>query len=152
MRFTDIFGYDDGLLYNLKSGKIYCNLDREGYIRVRISGKEYRAHRIIWEMFKGAIEEGMLIDHIDGDVYNNRIENLRVVSRQQNNANRKVHANTTGLPRGVTINTSGKYRARTTCKGITYSLGTFNTPEEAHLAVVAKHKEINTEYSAFNIQ
>lgn len=147
MGFTEIFAYDDGLLLNRSTGHIYSNFDRDGYIRVRVLGTEYRAHRIIWEMFNGEIPEGYLIDHIDGDVYNNRIENLRLATRQENNANRKVVNNTTGLPKGVTLNASGRYRARATCKGTTYSLGTFKTAEEAHAATVAKHREINGEFS-----
>lgn len=147
MNFSDLFIYDDGLLLNKKTRHIYCNFDRDGYIRVRILGKEYRAHRIIWEMLRGPIPEGYLVDHIDGDVYNNKIENLRLATRQQNNAN-SLGKNGL-LPKGVTKNPSGKYRARATIMGVTYSLGTFNTVEEASRAVQKKHDELNGEFSAY---
>ena len=62
----------------------------EGYIRIRINHVEYRAHRIIWTMFNGEIPEGLLIDHINGIKSDNRLENLRLATRQQNNANRRA--------------------------------------------------------------
>lgn len=49
------------------------------------------AHRIIWEMRNGPIPEGMVIDHINGDPWDNRIENLRVCSQSQNMRNSARH-------------------------------------------------------------
>ena len=137
-----IFDYDDGLLLN-KAGHIYCNLDKDGYIRVRTNGKEYRAHRIIWEMFNGPIPEGLLIDHIDGDKLNNRIDNLRIATRRQNRANSRA-PEFAELPKGVTRLASGKYRAKLT---YTFSLGTFDTPEEAAEAYNNKAIELHGEFA-----
>ena len=123
----DLYTYDNGLLLNKKTGHIYCNLDRDNYIRVRRDGKEYRAHRIIWELFNGPIPETLLIDHIDRNTLNNRIENLRLVSRAQNNWNSKGRGN---LGKGIT-KVGNKYRAKIMYRGETYSIGTFDTIEEA---------------------
>lgn len=143
--FQEIFEYQDGKLLNKKTRHVYRNEDRDGYIRVRLLGREFRAHRIIWELHNGNIPEGMLIDHIDGNTRNNSIENLRLATRQQNNASSsksKHHE----LPKGITLNPSGKFRARITHKDITYSLGTFKTVEEAQLAYDMKHYELNAEF------
>lgn len=145
MNLHDLFDYDDGLLMN-KSGHIYCNLDKEGYIRVRVSGKEYRAHRLIWQMFNGPIPEGMLIDHIDGDVYNNRIENLRIATRLQNNVNSKSNR---GLPKGVS-KVGNRYRARLKHLDTWYSLGSYATPEEAAEAYNNKANELHGEFAKVN--
>jgi hypothetical protein len=144
LNYNELFTYEDGLLISNKTGTIYCNLDRDGYIRIRISGKEYRAHRIIWEMHHGQIAEGMLIDHIDRDIFNNRIENLRLATRQQNNANK---GKTGKLPKGVSV-VGNKFRARIYHNNKHHSLGTFNTIEDASYAYYEASINLNGEYAA----
>lgn len=149
--FNERFIYEDGLLLNRKTRHIYTNYDRDGYIRVRIDGREYRAHRIIWEMHNGPIPEGMLIDHIDGDTKNNKLDNLRLATRQQNNANRtKTTLNCTvgaGLPKGVIKTSSGKFRARISYYGENYSLGTYDTAEQASEAYCEAAGILNGEFA-----
>lgn len=152
MNFNDRYYYDDGLLISKHTGNILCNMDSEGYIRIRVSGKEYRAHRIIWEMHNGPIPEGMLVDHIDRDVYNNRIENLRLATRQQNNANssKKIALCTPGipvLPKGVTRTGSNTYRVKLYHKYTCYCLGSYSTPEEAGQVYKDAADVLNGEYA-----
>lgn len=57
----------------------------------------YPLHRVIWMVENGDIPDGYVIDHIDGDVYNNSISNLRVVTCKTNTRNRaKPITNTSG--------------------------------------------------------
>lgn len=145
--FNEIFQYNqDGTLTNKISGHTYHNKNREGYIRIRIFNKEFRAHRIIWEMFNGPIPEGMLVDHINGIKDDNRIENLRLATRTQNNIN-SIHKGAASGHKGITLNPSGKYRARISKGGVTYSLGTFKTIEEAIEAYRLKDVELNGEFA-----
>lgn len=58
------------------------------YRVIRIDGKLYKEHRIIWVMCKGSIEDKFDVDHIDHNKSNNRIENLQCISRQANLARR----------------------------------------------------------------
>ena len=58
-----------------------------GYYSFMCEYKNYQVHRVLWEFHNGPIPEGMLVDHINGDRLDNRMENLRVVTRQQNNMN-----------------------------------------------------------------
>lgn len=95
----EIFDYKDGVLYWKKSGKgrikslIVGGPDKDGYIQVSINHKKYKAHRLIFMMFHGFLPK--MIDHIDGNPSNNRIENLRESTHLQNQYNRKIAKNNT---------------------------------------------------------
>jgi hypothetical protein len=43
-----------------------------------------RGHRLIYETFVGKIKSGYEIDHKDGDKHNNKLSNLRMVTRSEN--------------------------------------------------------------------
>lgn len=69
-----------------------------GYRQVRLHGKSYYVHRIIWVIIHGEISPHMEVDHIDGNPSNNAIYNLRLVTASQNARNQKLHRrNTTGV-------------------------------------------------------
>jgi hypothetical protein len=73
---------------------------------------------------------GKVIDHIDRDPLNNAWSNLRLVSKQTDNLNRRIHkSNTTGY-RGVSRHRYG-FEASIKRNGRKYFLGTYPTPEEA---------------------
>lgn len=57
--------------------------DKLGYIKLGFNGKWVLAHRLAWRLSKGEWPEGE-IDHINGNPSDNRISNLRVVTRSQN--------------------------------------------------------------------
>lgn len=71
-----------------KPGDPLKYMNDSGYYQVRIFGRLYRCHRIIWEMFHGPIPEGSQIDHRDTNRANNKIDNLRLATNSQNCANR----------------------------------------------------------------
>lgn len=73
------------------------------YRDVVVDGKHYLAHRIIWEMHYGDIPDGAVIDHIDGNGLNNRLDNLRLVTKSGNQRNRR-------MPRNNKIGIMGVYR------------------------------------------
>lgn len=70
-----------------------------GYLLAIINKKPYRAHRIVWIMEFGDIQEGMVVDHINGIIDDNRLENLRICSHCQNLRNMKKKKSK--LPLGV---------------------------------------------------
>lgn len=142
----DYYRYnDDGTLLNLRTNRIAGGLTKEGYVRIRLNGVEYRAHRIVWELHNGKIPKGMLIDHINRVKTDNRIENLRLATQSQNLSNQPGRSKL-GLPKGVQI-IRGKYRAKIKFNNKTISLGTFNTPEEAGKAYEDKAVELHGEFA-----
>lgn len=91
----DYFEYrDDGTLVwkvdrRLKTkGKEAGARRPDGYVCIRLGKQRWLAHRIIFAMWHGHLPE--VIDHIDGDPSNNRIENLREADGSKNQQNRKI--------------------------------------------------------------
>ena len=60
-----------------------------GHMHIQIDGKKFKQHRLLYEIFVGKIPEGMDIDHINEIKDDNRIENLRLLSRGDNIRNRQ---------------------------------------------------------------
>ena len=70
-----------------------------GYLYCWVDGKRKRHHIHVWEEANGPVPRGREIDHINGDRTDNRLENLRLVTRQDNMKNAKVYdTNTSGVP------------------------------------------------------
>jgi hypothetical protein len=121
------------------------SLDRHGYLQTRVNGRIYFNHRLVWLYVRGAWPE-QVIDHIDGDVRNNRIENLRDVSRKANQENQRSAASsnfTTGLLGASLHKPTGKYVAAIQTAGKTQYLGLYDTPEEAHAAYISAKRELH---------
>ena len=104
-----LFYYRDGVLYWKIHGPKRSKTKRAGYLDafsgydyVRVNKKLHRVHRLIWCMFYGY--EPSEIDHINRNRADNRIENLREVSRSQNNYNHPMRTDNTSGVRGVSWN------------------------------------------------
>lgn len=98
-------------IYNrLYAGKDVTAKNELGYLLATINKKHYRAHRVIWIMRNGDIPEGLVIDHINGIVDDNRMSNLRAVTPTQNKRN--TYGKGKQLPLGVYFDKSrGSYKA-----------------------------------------
>lgn len=101
-----------------------------GYTRIKVLGKQFLAHRLAWLMSYGEFP-GDEIDHIDQDKSNNRIANLRSVTRSQNEANKPGRESNLLRKKGVKIAPNGRARAVITVRRATIPLGTFDTTDEA---------------------
>jgi len=80
-----------------KAGNLAGSKNGEGYIQVQVKKRAYLAHRVAWFLTHGNWPEND-IDHINGDKTDNRIKNLRDVSKSMNqrNAKRRID-NTSGI-------------------------------------------------------
>lgn len=105
----------------------------DGRGEVRIDGKSYLAHRLIWLLVYREWPE--FVDHIDRHPMNNKIENLRATNRTENMHNLGMYKNNSSGYLGVSLfKRRNKYQARIMLNGKRIHLGYFNTAEEAFTA------------------
>jgi hypothetical protein len=140
----ELFNYDakKGLLtwrvnrQRVSAGQEAGALTKSGHVRVKVDGKSYLAHRLVWLHWYGE-EPPALIDHRDGDPANNRVDNLRAATKAQNGQNRKAL--------GVSLHrATNKWRAYITHAGKTKHLGVFETKAKALCARTAAKKVLWT--------
>jgi len=114
------------------------------YRRVKIDGTAYPLHRLVWLFVHGKWPCGV-VDHINGDPSDNRIENLRDVTVAANIQNqKKAHRDkeSCGLL-GVSRGRGGRWRARLVVNRKKISLGGYDTPELAYAAYVAAKRQLH---------
>lgn len=118
-----------------KAGDIAGSLDESGYLRFRVDGKKYRAHRLAYFYMTGEWPKGE-IDHKNGNRSDNRWSELRDGDRFQNQQNQRKAsiASTTGLLGASRHKT--KFMAQIRVGGTTKYIGLFETPDLAHAAYV----------------
>lgn len=106
-----IFNYfvyhSDGTIERKDRKNSNGSYDKDGYLILKIKGKQYKAHRIVWLLNKGYYPEKE-IDHINRNRKDNRIENLREVDRITNILNREVKVNKDTGVEGIYIDRTTK--------------------------------------------
>lgn len=147
-----LFYYKDGGLYwkvnkhrakaNTKAGGV-CKT--HGYVFIRLNKKLYREHRLIWKMFYN--DEPKVLDHINRNRADNRIENLRSVTFSENCFNATTRADNTSGIRGVSLNRkTNKWRAYINFHKKRIELGFYDTLEAASAVVIEarnKYHKVN---------
>lgn len=138
-RLLELFDYNPstGDLIVLATGDVVSGVNNCGYRWVWIDGAALLVHRIAWRVMTGEWPEGM-VDHIDGNRQHNAWTNLRATdhSRNAQNMHRAMATSSTGLL-GAHIGDRrhGKpFRAAIEVNGKKQTIGSFDTPQEAHEA------------------
>lgn len=116
------------------AGSVVCDKDGNNYREIQYKKTKWRAHRVVWKMHYGT-EPPEILDHIDGDGTNNRIENLREATVQQNGWNVKKSSRNKSGYKGVSFNKEkGRWRAAIRVARKDILIGYYKTPEEAYAA------------------
>lgn len=114
-----------------KKGEEIGRLMPDGYRTAKVDYVTYPVHRIVWLLVHGEFPK-QCIDHIDGNRSNNRVENLRDVSRGLNQRNRMKSKNNTSGVTGVCWDKRYcRWVSKVKVDGRTTFLGGFQTVEEA---------------------
>ena len=102
------------------------------YAQAWITGEEGNKRRTTLHRLIMQAMPGQLVDHINGDGLDNRRCNLRLVTREQNQRNRRARNGSDY--KGITKTPSAKWRARIEVEGQSRHLGLYETKEAASLA------------------
>lgn len=144
---TGLFHYNTSWGRSIKEGKLAGTKATDDYVKISLLGKMYQAHRLAWLYVHGAWPDG-IIDHIDGVVTNNKLENLRVVSLNENAWNSKIPVTNTSGVKGVAWNKEKrKWRAKIGHKRRTLHVGYFNSIEEAEAALREFRENLHGDYA-----
>ena len=151
------FEYRDGHLFWIKPGhgvsvgRQFGSYDRHGYRSGGLKGKRYLEHRLVWLYHHGTWPKEH-IDHINSIRDDNRIENLREVTTQQNNFNRKSAKGSSSKHKGVCwYKPSKKWVAHYRHKGKKHHVGLYATELEAAIAYDKAVEHLHGKYQVKNV-
>lgn len=137
----ELLYYKDGkLFWKVARGRIKADseagtLHSSGYLVVAINNKKHLLHRLVYLLHNGHIPNRLEIDHIDGNRMNNKIENLRAVTKTVNQQNRRSAKGYTWIQR------DSKWQVVISVDGKSKYIGRYNTEEEARKAYLKAKQE-----------
>lgn len=158
-----IFEYVDGHLYwkdvnhniMVENGDAAGFLRKDGYEQIKVNGKPYLAHRLIFLYHHGYMPEQ--IDHTDRNRSNNLIENLRESTSGQNRMNTVPRNGNNGSKKssqytGVAWRKDRrKWIAYINVHGHRAHLGFFHNEDNAARAYNNAAKDLHEEFAYLNI-
>lgn len=115
-----LFYYDNRLkwrvdrrvgILNIKANdNVVGNVLNSGRAQIMVFGENYLLSRIVYQVVHGNLTTDLVIDHINRNRLDDRIENLRATTQKHNNRNRKMQSsNTTGFT-GVHMKTYRRFK------------------------------------------
>lgn len=143
---SSMLRYDGGTLYwlewrnGVRKDLIAGSVTKNGYLAVSAKRVKAYAHRVVWFMHNGEIPAGFDIDHINHNRLDNRIENLRLVSRSENLKNKGVVLSSSGEMGVYWSKAAEKWEASITVCGRKKYLGLFDSVESAKAARLEANK------------
>jgi len=146
---TGVFTWKQYRSSNAKKGDLAGTINNTGYraIRVTVEGKQKHlyTHRLAWFITHGELPN--IIDHINHNRDDNRIENLRSVNNSENLRNSKMRVNNKSGYRGVYfLKSINKWESQITLNGKKTHLGHFSCPKEASRTYEQRAKELFGEF------
>lgn len=133
--------------HKLKGRVLVLRPDKDGYLKLNLWRNQiphYRgSHRLVLSAF--LYKSDLMVDHIDGDVTNNKLENLRYCNARENQTFSNVKKpNKTCASFGVMYRKdNGKFRARISIGGKDITIGHYDNEQDAADAYLKKLKELN---------
>lgn len=121
----------------VRAGTVAGRIDAKGYRVIGIDGQRYLAHRLAW-MYENGVWPVCQLDHRFGNAEGDQMSNLREATPAQNMQNqRRPHRNNKARALGVSVRAGRRPEARIAVGGENFTLGRYDTVEEAHAAYVS---------------
>ncbi|ECO4906473.1 HNH endonuclease [Salmonella enterica] len=144
---TGIFTWKKDRRGIVRPGRTAGCVNGRGYCVLRVHGVLYASHRLAWFYVHGDWPNGE-IDHINGCKTDNRINNLRVATRNQNARNVGLtRKNKSGVKNVHWNNGHNKYRACIEVDQKEIHLGYFTNISEAETAVKSARIKYHGEFA-----
>lgn len=142
-----LFEYKGGkLFWRNGGGKEAGCVGNRGYLCVGLNYRKYMVHRLIWIMHGN--DPVPMLDHIDGDQLNNRIENLRPANASENQRNQKLRKDSTSGIKGVSwISTRKRWSGQVWHRGKLHRAGDFHDKQECAAAVAQLRQTLHGEFA-----
>jgi HNH endonuclease/AP2 domain len=143
---TGLFTWKITISNRAQAGKEFGSWDMYGYKTVRINQKSYKLHRLAWLYVHGEMPKND-IDHINGIRHDNRIENLRDVTRKTNLENQtRLHTakKYTSLIGAYFDKRKNSFYSRISVNNKNIHLGSFDTEQKAHDAYIAAKRKLHS--------
>ena len=142
---TGVFTRITRVAQRVHIGDIAGSKTNQGYWSIRIDGKQYQAHRLVWLYVNGNFPKNE-IDHINNIRNDNRLFNLREAIHMQNMQNQKTAMKSnksTGLLGAYFDKKSNVYRSCISVNKKLNHLGSFKTPQDAHQAYLTAKRQLH---------
>ncbi len=137
--------FDNYLVSNMGNVKdqygniLHTRTNSDGYKTV----KRFLVHRLVATSFIPNPDNKSFIDHINGDRGDNRVENLRWATINENNFNKSIYKNNTSGYKGISWDKyNNKWRAHIRHNDKSYTIGRFTDINEAIKARQLKANEL----------
>lgn len=115
---------------------------------IKINQERFVVSRVVYAIIHGIDPGALEIDHIDGNTLNNRVDNLRLATRQENARNKAKPANNTSGRIGVTwCDRTSKWMAQICHNQVNLFLGRYDNKKDAIAAREKAEIEHHREYS-----
>jgi hypothetical protein len=127
----ELFYYKDGNLYHRNNDKPAGSVAKNHrYARVVIKQKSHKLHRLVFLYHHGYLPD--IVDHINGNRYDNRIENLREANTYQNRQNSRTYSTSkSGVKNVYWCKKMNKWRVSFSINGKRKTFGSYVDLEEA---------------------
>lgn len=149
----DYFRYKNGKLIRVKKPQAACKMGEvgypssRGYLAIGFRGTKYFVHRVIWLIVKGE-QPPPILDHVNNNITDNRIENLREATHSENMRNTRLRKDTKSGVKGVFwLEKRKRWVAKINHNKKCIFLGNFKHLKDAEQAVKDARQKLHEEFA-----